>query len=249
MKSKFIILNILLAAGLVAVIWQVRVRWNAAAADRRSNLNVRPKPVTVSPVAPLPKPEAPAPAQYAQVAEKNLFSSDRNPTVIIEQPKVEPPKPMPPLPVVYGVMGLPSGARAIMAERSGQQSRSIRTGDTIGDFKVLALDTQNIKFSWDGKEISKRIEDLVDRSNAPQAGGQPNNQGPAAPPPPPPNVSAAGTPAKPVDTNTNPQLGVVLTETTRACKSNDTAPAGTVADGYKKVLTPSPFGTVCRWVK
>ena len=241
MKSKFIVLNVLLAAGIVAAIWQVNVRWNRASAERHANLNVQPKPVTVTPVAPLPKPESPAPAQYAQVAEKNLFSSDRNPTVVVEQAKVEPPKPMPSLPVVYGVMGLPSGARAIMAEKSGQQSRSIRAGDTIGEFKVLALDTQNVKFEWEGKEVAKRIEDLVDRSNA-----QPGTQDRTGPPPPPPTANNPVQP-KPIETNTSRELGVVLTDTMRACR--DLTPTTAVVDGYKKVLTPSPFGTVCRWVK
>ena len=48
--------------------------------------------------------------KYNDVAQKNLFSKDRNPQVIIDPPKPpDPPKPMPKLPVVYGVMGLPSG--------------------------------------------------------------------------------------------------------------------------------------------
>lgn len=243
MKTKLIALNVLLLAGIGAIAWQVNLSWKQAAAERQANLNVRIKPVTVAPATPSPKPEGATPAQYAQVAEKNLFSSDRNPTVVIEVEKKDPPKPMPPLPVVYGVMGLPSGVKAIMAEKPGQPNHSVRAGETIGEFKVLALDTQNIKFEWNGKEISKRIEDLVDRSNPQSGAGSANNSGPAAPP------QSIAAPQKPLEPNLDPKLGVSLTETMRACRPGDTTPAGTVVDGFRKVLTPSPFGTICRWFK
>ncbi len=246
MKTKLIALNLLLAGGIGYVGWQVNNSWKQAEAERKANLNVRIKPVTVAPAAPAPKPETATPAQFAQVAEKNLFSSDRNPTVIIEPEKKEVPKPMPRLPVVYGVMGLPSGAKAIMAEKPGDQSKGVRAGDTIGEFKVLALDTQNIKFEWNGKEIAKRIDELVDRSNPQPAGGGGGNNNP---PPPPPTQQMAAAPTKPVEPNLDPRVGITLTETTRACRPGENSPAGTVADGFRKVLTPSPFGTVCRWVK
>jgi hypothetical protein len=32
------------------------------------------------------------------------------------------------------------------------------------------------------------------------------------------------------------------------CKPGDTSPAGTVVDGYKKVIEQTPFGAACRWV-
>lgn len=243
MTTKAIALNLLLVTGIGATVWQMNVRWNQAAAERQKTLNVPVKPVTVAPVVPAPKPAAPTPAQYAQVAEKNLFSSDRNPTVVIEPVKVEPPKPMPPLPVVYGVMGLPSGARAIMAERSGQQSRSIRTGDTIGEFRVLALDTQNVTFDWDGKEVKRRIDELVDRSN-PQGAAQ-GNQGPAAPAP----AAAAAPRPQPSGPVTSKDVGIELTPGVHACRPGENSPAGTVIDGFRKTVTMSPFGATCRWVK
>ena len=80
--------------------------------------------------------------KYADVANKNLFSEDRNPNIIVDPPKVETPKPMPPLPVVYGMMGLPSGTKAIMAEKPGAPSTTVRAGETLGEFKIVALDTQ-----------------------------------------------------------------------------------------------------------
>lgn len=183
--------------------------------------------------------------KYAEVAEKNLFSSDRNPNVIVEPPKPVEVKKMPPLPVVYGTMGLPSGTKAIMAEKPGQGSRSVRVGDTVGDFKILALDPQKVVFEWDGKQIEKRMEDLIDRSNAQVA----TTQGPAAPAAPGPAAPAPPPPAQQAQSNSNPQLGVELTATTHACRPGENSPAGSVVDGFKKVITFSPFGATCRWVK
>jgi hypothetical protein len=242
LKPKLIALNLLLVAGVSATVWQARVRWQAAQAERRATLNVPIQTAKPTPVPATPKLDPPQATKYAEVAEKNLFSADRNPAVIIDPPKPVEVKPMPRLPVVYGTMGLPSGIKAIMAEKSGDASRSIRVGDSIGEFKVLALDSQKVTFEWDGKKIEKRMEDLVDRSSAPVTA----NQGPAAPRP---NGPAVPTPAAPQPTNSNPTMSVELTEGVRACKPGEGSPAGTMLDGYKKVITMSPFGATCRWIK
>ena len=233
----------MLAAAVCVTAWQARLRWRQAQAERKSTLNLPVRTATPGAVPPAPKLEPPAATKYAEVAEKNLFSSDRNPNVIIDPPKPPEVKKMPPLPVVYGTMGLPSGTKAIMAEKSGELSRSVKAGDTIGDFKVLALDSQKVTFEWDGKPIEKKVEDLIDRSNSQQASGRGSSvsSGPAAPPPPQQQVQQAS--------NANPSIGVELTANVHACRPGDTTPAGTVIDGYKKVITLSPFGATCRWIK
>jgi hypothetical protein len=35
----------------------------------------------------------------------------------------------------------------------------------------------------------------------------------------------------------------------RACRNGDNSPAGTVKDGWKKVLVPTPMGDSCHWEK
>ncbi len=179
-------------------------------------------------------------AKYADVATRNLFSKDRNPTVIVEAPKVEPPKVMPPLPVVYGVLTLSSGTKAIMAEKTGASSKTVHAGDAIGDFKILAMDANKVTFEWDGKPLERNFDDLVDHSGATAvaAGGAP-----AAPPP-----AAAAPPVPPTAAALGADNGSAEAPT-KACIPHEDSPIGSVVDGYRKTGAMSPFGIMnCLWV-
>jgi hypothetical protein len=235
LKPKFIALNVLLLAALGAIAWEGRARRQETRAERQANLNVAPQAPKVAAPAPVPAPGGARPVQYAEVATNNLFAKDRNPNVIIDPPKVEVPKPMPPLPVVYGVLGLPSGTRAIMAAKQGGAGKSVHEGDVVGEFKIVSLDPKNVVFDWDGKRISRKIDDLIDRSGAAQI----DTGGPAVALQAPPKVAPG--PAKVDDPK----------QTDRPCVPGDNSPAGTVVDGYRKAFAAAttPFGPMgCHWV-
>jgi hypothetical protein len=241
LKARLIALNLVLIGAIVAVIWAARVQWDQAEARRTQNLSAAVKAIKTPPPAAVPKPQTAPPAKYADVATKDLFSKDRNPNVVIEPPKVEKPKPMPSLPVVYGVLGLPSGIKAIMAEKKGAESRPVQKGDSIGEFKIVSLDTTNVVFDWEGQQVARKLDDLVDRSAPPAtassgpavAAGPAVTAGPAAAPAAPP----AGNPGK-----------AAPGQTDRPCVAGDKSPNGTVADGYKLSFTDSPFGRInCHW--
>jgi hypothetical protein len=213
---------------------------------RARTLEVKVKPAPVPPVAPAPKPDGATASKYLDVATKNLFSKDRNPTVIIDPPKVEPPKKMPPLPVVYGVLGLPSGTKAMMSEHSGEPSRTVKAGDSIGEFKIASLDPKNVVFEWDGKEIPKKIDDLIDRS-APLDASAAAASAPAAravAPPPPPPAQSQNTKAGP-----GAEFPTAAGASQRACVPGDSSPTNTVVDGFRKNVVPTPFGNICTWIK
>ncbi len=253
MKPRFIALNILLAAGIGIVAWQAHARWSEARDERLSALNTKAKPGRLPPLAVEPRPDAPPATKYVDVATNNLFSKDRNPNVVIEPPAVEKPKVMPPLPIVYGVLGLPSGTRALMAEKADAPSKPVRAGDTIGEFEIASLDPQTVVFNWEGKAITRKIEDLMDRSNrGAGAGSAPANAAPG-------NSNAAAAPAAPPPPAYNPppplpgtsQMGAEVgtaTRSERVCVPGDTTPAGTVVEGYRKIVNVTPFGNSCRWV-
>jgi hypothetical protein len=191
---------------------------------------------------------APAPfvaPAYADVAQKDLFARDRNPNVVVEPVVVKPRPPWPPMPVLYGVMGLPGGMIAMLAEKPDARSRGVKVGETIGNLKLVALSAEKLAFEFDGDVKEKSIDELMDRGGheqAAQAAAAPVNPANAAnaapqrnatPPPPKPGVEigAAGASVK-------------------ACQQGgEPAPPGTVVDGYKLVKEATPFGEACRWIK
>jgi hypothetical protein len=241
-KSKLVALNAALAAGLALVIWQGTEVWKDAKAQRKATVNVPVKKITPPPMTPAKKPDAVQSAAYADVASKNLFSKDRNPTVVVDPPKVEPPKVMPSLPVVYGVLGLPSGVKAIMAEHAGKPSKPVQAGDTIGEFKVVALDLHKIKFEWDGREVERNLDELAAaRGSAPGNDGAQSN-GPA--------VARASDAAKPLDSSALGAESGTPDAPTRTCVPTDKSALGSVVDGYKKTGVDTPFGVMgCKWVR
>jgi hypothetical protein len=185
---------------------------------------------TVSPV---------TPASYLEVAQLMLFSRDRNPNVILDPPPPPPPPPvMPALPVSYGMMDLGMGPMAILAEKPGAPHHSYKAGDKIGAFKIVALNTREILFDWDGELVKKTMDELAEKKSTVAYNTPPQNNQPAGAPAA-PQTTAIGATKGPVEVDMGNQA--------KACAPGDTTPAGTVEGGMRKVVTKSPFGDVCRW--
>ena len=177
-------------------------------------------------------------ASYRDIAAKLLFSRDRNPMVVIELPKPPPEPPMPPLPIAYGVMLWGNPQIVILSEKEGAQQKSYHPGDEVGQFKLVSVDNKEIVLEWHGRKIGRPLSELVSK-NAP---------------PPEPLVNAP----RPItglllisgpESNSGSTLGpgVDMGGGARACIAADASPAGTVANGYKKVEGITPFGSSCHW--
>lgn len=234
MNRKLLLLNVVLLAAAVVIGMRARDRWVAAQKRDEAMLRQAAKPLPTVPFSPPPKSDPVQPVTYADIAQKTLFSKDRNPEVVVEKPAPPPPKPMPALPVVFGVMNI-DGPSAIMAEKENGSPREYRPGQEIGAFKLVAVNNQAIVFEWEGKAVERKIEELVRRPDSAQAD---TARAPSAAAPAPPPKPAAPARAEP---------GVDVGGGIRACLPGDTSPAGTVSGGLRKVVTSSPFGNVCRW--
>lgn len=236
MKRKLIFLNLALIAGIAAGAWQVRQRWRAAEAREQAVLAKRLRPAPPPPREKLRPAEPVTAAPYLEIAQKTLFSKDRNPNVVIEKKPEPPPKPMPPLPALYGVMTLPDGPTAIMAEKPSVAHRGIRPGEKIGDFKLVAANPEQISLEWEGKVIEKKVGELMDRTGPP----------PAAPAAGDSRTPAAAGAAKPAPKG-EAAPGIDVGRGIKSCQQGDTSPSGTIANGYRKIVTDTPFGKSCRW--
>ena len=237
-KLRLLDLALLVLAGLLG--WQARREWVDSHARDQALLHGGLPPAKVPGLSPLDKIDPLAAAAYAEVALKNLFSQDRNPDVIVDPPKPVPEKPTPPFPVAHGVMlwgDFP--ATIVLSEKAGGPQRGYRAGESIGEWKLVDVDSSFVDLEWDGKEFKKRIDELIDRTPIAEASApQPADKSKAA---------AAAPAAKALSTASHSGPGLEMGTGLKSCYSDDLSPAGTVVDGMKKVVSATPFGSVCRW--
>ena len=245
MRRKLVFLNLLLATLVAAAGWQIRERW-LEGKKREAELLARVAPSPPAPV--LPAAEAPAPvqaAQYLDVAAKDLFAKDRNPTVVIEAPK---PVPEPPLPTVQGVMDLGFGATIFMTEQ-GKQQKGYKEGDKVGEYKLVKATRTDLEFEWNGKTFQKTVAELKAKP-VPVAANTQQGSSTAAAAPEQVTLNYRVTSDEEMKKAQKKDPSSTWVDTggvNHACAPGDTAPAGTVVNGYRKVTRPSMFGTTCFW--
>ncbi|MGA2272674.1 MAG: hypothetical protein ABSH00_03900 [Bryobacteraceae bacterium] len=237
MNRKFwIVLNLALACAVVWATVELRDAWRAARAHQAATLGRRVAAPPMPPWQPLPNPPAVLPAAFKDVAQKDLLDRSRDPNVPIEPPPPPPPPPpVPPLPVYHGYMNLGGGPIAILSVTKASAHEAVRPGETIGEFTLRSVSTKEIEFAWGDQVIHKSVDELEDNASpAVQAAAARTELPPPAlaPAPPPPAVQGPGEQTR---------FGVKL------CNPGDTSPVGSVVDGYRKVMSPTPFGAACLW--
>ncbi len=249
MRTKLLLVDLVLLAAAVLLGMRLRDGYRQARARERRVLAAKVVPLAAPKLAPR-RPLAPvSPAQYAEVAQQMLFSSDRNPAVILPPAKII-EKPVPPFPVAHGVMIFGSVPPTVILSMKGAKDQaSYQAGDTIGEFKIVSIDSTDVVFEWDGKKFDKTIAELVDTSAPPQ---EASYSPPASTEPVVkqagslPDTQAAN--AAPSGSLTGP--GLDLGAGYYACQTGDSSPDGTIVDGKKKVISNNPFGNggkSCHW--
>lgn len=238
MNRRLILLDLALVALIALAGWRLRQNWLEARKRESVVLRVPQKPQPPPPFGPLPRVEPLAAAAYLDVAQKMLFSGDRNPTVVVEAAK---PKPLPAFPVAHGVLNLGDGPVAILSEKPGSPHRGYQPGEKIGEFKLVAVNPRELVFEWEGQRIAKKVDELRERTAsepgvaAAAAAAESGRSGPVE------GISTTVVAERPLGPGESAGGGV------RACQPGDSTPPGTVVDGMRKVVSVSPFGRVCRW--
>lgn len=238
MNRKIVALNLALLALLGTLGWMLRAHWIETRARELATLAkaARAK-AQLPPPSPVP-PEPVVPANYLEVAQKTLFSKDRNPNVIIETvppPAPKPEEPPPARPLYYGQMGLGEPVAFLSAEKGGQ--KGFHVGDKVGPFKLVAFNRDTITFEWKDKTLQYPLAELKPKDGAPAQAAPPGSPaGKAAPTGPVIGISTEKTPVL------GPQNGAI-----RGCVVGDNSPSGTVKDGYRKSIVPGMFGPMCQW--
>jgi hypothetical protein len=240
LRRKLILLNLVLVAAVGGLGWKLRRDWQEAEARRAEVLRQKVKPAP-SPVAPvLPPVMGVSSAQYIDVAQKMLFSRDRNPNVVLD---VAPPKPMPALPFSHGFVDFGGDPTVLLSDKPGSQHKAYRPGDIIGEFKIISVNRQDIVFEWDGKEVKRTLEE-ISTHNTPEAQQAEQQQAAAAPAP---AAPTSGSTKLSGDNQLGPGKEMEAGSGYFQCQPGDTTPPGTVINGVKKVANATPFGGFCRW--
>ena len=125
MNRKILALNLALLALLGTLGWMLRAHWRETRAQELATLaKAARRSAQLPPPSPAP-PEAVVPANYLDVAQKTLFSKDRNPNVIIEPPPPppapKPEEPPPPRPEYFGQMGLGEPVAFLSLEKGARR--------------------------------------------------------------------------------------------------------------------------------
>ncbi len=236
MNRKLILLNSVLALVVIYGGVQLRNQYKAAKAREASLRRARVPPAPAPPFVPLPNDAPVLPSGYKDVAMKNLFHPSRDPNVAVEPlPPPPPPPPMPELPRYHGQMNLGDGPMALLVEKPGMQEKALKAGDTIGQFKLVDVNTNEITFAWtfNGELARRSLRELADASAAPAPAADNRPAAAAAPAPPP----------APANLGPGPLTGFGFKE----CIPNDSTPEGTVNGGFRKTISTTPFGKSCLW--
>jgi hypothetical protein len=235
-NRKLVLLNAVLALVVVYGGVQLRHEYQAAKAREAALRAVRISPAPAPPWVPLANDPPVLPSGYKDVAMKNLFHPSRDPNVPVElPPPPPPPPPMPDVPRFHGQMNLGDGPMALLVEKPGMPEKAIKPGETIGQFKLVDVNTNEITFAWtfNGELARRSLREVADNT-APAAGAPDTRSSPAASAPLPVVKSNVG-------------AGEITGFGFKECLPNDSSPEGTIDRGFRKTIVTTPFGKSCRW--
>lgn len=257
MSRKLVALNLLLVAAIGSAGWKLYENWRLARAREQAFLQRQVRPGAAPPVQAVPPPKPIQASSYLDIALRMLFSSDRNPTVVVEE---APPSPVPAFPAAFGVIDFGDGPFVLMTEKTGGPQKSFRPGDKVGEFTLVSVSAKELVFEWDGKQFPKAFEELKPKQPVEAA---PSAQTPTTSPlassasdrpvsnPAPVSRNQQITPKEVVEEAQRPRdggPGIDVGGFERPCAPGDTSAPGSVQGGWRKVVTQSPFGSRCYWV-
>jgi len=177
------------------------------------------------------------PQSFVGIVDRNVFSPLRGNQPPQPQEEAKAPK----LPILFGTMNLGDGRFALMSsgEESPPLSKRVLPGEEIGGYKLVSIGTSNVVLEWKEKKVTLEITEPAKRG-----GGTTERT---------PNVrsaAAASGAIAPRATTVGPAPGGAASAAAARLEppgAPPDAPLGTVVGGKKKVLLPTPFGTLVQW--
>ena len=217
MRQQMAILNVVLL--VVALGLGIKLRGDWQRAQRRY--------AALGAATPPALPGAPAQAALAAdwevIAQRNLFSPDRN----NELPKSAGEKQQPE-PIVVGTMNLGPGRKlALMSEANppaGTMPRQVKEGETFAGYRVVSIGDNEVEIEYEGQKKKLGVYISAQQVSSPPASASS-----------PQVVSTGSVPAGPMN------------QSVTTLDANNELPAGTVVGDRRKVVTKTPWGNSISW--
>jgi hypothetical protein len=232
MKKSYIVTNLLLLGSAAFLAYDFRSQWK----EYQSAHNLgRLTPVKSSAEAghKILSGSGKVPS-YAAIVDDDLFSADRTNIVPPEAP-AETAKAISAKPILVGTMQLDDNQFALMVsdtQRENTNYKQLKVGDVLDGYTLVKILDQKVMMKADGKEVEVRLSvnepsKMVARE---ASAGTSASVGQVT------SVSSApSTPVSGSGTVTDQQL------------PKGTIPVGTIVNGRRKKLVPSPFGMMETW--
>src|SRR5207237_6240993 len=123
-------------------------------------------------------------------------------------------------------------------------------GDKIGPFEIIAFDHDKITFKWNDQPVERKLDELKPKEGSLEALSVTTPQvvqvTPGSVPRVPYNPKSLGGSSNEVGGNkADSTLGVDMGGGYHGCVNGDNSPNGTIANGYKKVVTRVLMGNSC----
>ena len=168
---------------------------------------------------------------YSAIVDKHLFNLERNNVVPIDPPPPE-AKLLGPKPILMGTMGMAGSTYALMVSGSGTDSslyRRLKVGEQLDGYTLVKVLRDKVVMSAEGRDLDVRIADQ------PRPRSQPASAGVAA---------GSGSKVSAVGSSDN-STSAAVSNSAEIPAGN--APEGTVFNGKRKRIVPSPFGPTIVW--
>jgi len=234
MKKSYILVSLLLLSSAALLSYELRRQWNAYRSTHNiALLNPGRGASDFSPKAGSSPGLVP---NYATIVDNHLFSADRT-NVIPPEASAEASKAAIPKPILMGTLQLDKDEFALMVsdtQRDNTDYKRLKVGESLDGYTLVKILDQKVMMQAEGKDVEVRLNEpskMVAReipsaaSKTPASTGQVTSVG-------------SGPPAAPSARNEAVASQAV---------PKGAIPAGTVVNGRRKILVPSPFGMMESW--
>ena len=242
MKKNLIAINLLLFGVAIFLGYQLKTQW--ASYQAKHNLSLLNPKVDRNSHSPELDAKSPDVRNYAAVVDSHLFTPDRNNVIPLDPAPA--PNNLGPKPILTGILALGEKPFALMFaadSKEGRNYKRLRVGESLNGYTLVKILDQKVLMSAEGQEVevplsepsklvARDLPGAIPSTSEPASGTLPSNN--AA------RVTSVGSApiSQSFDSKTNQNVAV----------PTGVIPPGTIRDGKKKILVPSPFGPMEAWV-